>query len=117
MSATREIPKYFSSGNGKCQILHTRLRTGYSFLNYHLFRKNIINDEFCVCGNREDTNHFLFKCQRFHIERQVMVNKLLGMCNLSLDTLLYGDTKLSYQQNVEIFPVVQEYIIRTKRFS
>ena len=45
-----------------------------------------------------------------------MVNKLLGMCNLSLDTLLYGDTKLS-QQNVEIFQTVQDYIMRTKRFS
>ena len=102
ISATREIPKYFFSGNRKGQILHTRLRTGCSSLNYHLFRKNIINDEFCICGNREDTNHFLFECPRFHIQRQEMVNKLLGMCNLSLDTLLYGDTKLSYLQNVEI---------------
>ena len=58
-----------------------------------------------------------FECPRFHIQRQVMVNKLLGMCNLSLDTLLYGDTKLSYQQNVEIFQTVQDYIIRMKRFS
>ena len=77
----------------------------------------MINDEFCVCGNREDTNHYFFECPRFHIQRQVMGNKLLGMCNLSLDTLLYGDTQLSYLQNVEIFQTVQDYIIRTTRFS
>ena len=40
-----------------------------------------------------------------------MVNKLLGVCKLPLDTLLYGDTKLSYQQNIEIFQTVQDYII------
>ena len=40
-----------------------------------------------------------------------MVYKLLGVCKLPLDTLLYGDTKLSYQQNIEIFQKVQDYII------
>ena len=70
----------------------------------------------CVVIERTPITSF-FECARFHIQRQVMVNKLLGMCNLSLDTLLYGDTKLSYQQNVEIFQTVQDYILRTKRFS
>ena len=74
-----------------------RLRTGCSSLNYHLFCKNIINDELCVCGNREDTNHFLFVCPRFQMQRQIMVNKLLSMCNISLHVLLYGDNSLSFQ--------------------
>lgn len=114
---TREIPKYYCSGNRKGQILHTRLRTGCSSLNYHLFRKNIINDEYCVCGNIEDTNHFLFVCPRFDIQRQIMINKLLRICNPTLDVLLYGDSNLNFEQNVEIFETVQEFIVRTKRFS
>lgn len=117
IKVTRDIPKYYFSGDRKGQILHTRLRTGCSSLNYHLFCKNIINDELCVCGNREDTNHFLFVCPRFQMQRQIMVNKLLSMCNISLHVLLYGDNSLSFQQNVEIFQIVQDFIVRTKRFS
>ena len=117
IKVTRDIPKYYFSGDRKGQILHTRLRTGCSSLNYHLFRKNIINDELCVCGNREDTNHFLFVSPRFQMQRQIMINKLLSMCNISLHVLLYGDNSLSFQQNVEIFQIVQDFIVRTKRFS
>ena len=117
IKVTRDIPKYYFSGDRKGQILHTRLRTGCSSLNYHLFCKNIINDELCVCGNREDTNHFLFVCPRFQMQRQIMVNKLLSMCNISLHVLLYGDNSLSFQQNVEIFQIVQDFIVRMKRFS
>ena len=69
-----------------------------------------------MCANREDTNHFFLKCPGWHIQMQVMINKLLGMCNLFLNILL-NDTYLSVQQNSEIFLVVQDYIIRTKRFS
>ena len=117
IKVTRDIPKYYFSGDRKGQILHTRLRTGCSSLNYHLFCKNIINDELCVCGNREDTKHFLFVCPRFQMQRQIMVHKLLSMCNISLHVLLYGDNSLSFQQNVEIFQIVQDFIVRTKRFS
>ena len=46
-----------------------------------------------------------------------MINKLLSMCNISLHVLLYGDNSLSFQQNVEIFQIVQDFIVRTKRFS
>ena len=117
IKVTRDIPKYYFSGDRKCQLLHTRLRTGCSSLNYHLFRKNIINDELCVYGNREDTNQFLFVCPRFQMQRQVMINKILSICNISLHVLLYGDNSLSVRQNVAIFQIVQDFIVRTKRFS
>ena len=36
---------------------------------------------------------------------------------ISLHVLLYGDNSLSFQQNVEIFQIVLDFIVRTKRFS
>ena len=42
--------------------------------------------------------------------------RLLPISNPTLDLLLFGDTTLSYQVNVNIFSAVQDYIMRTKRF-
>ena len=63
-----------------------------------------------VEGGYRGAHHFSFECPRFHIQRQVMINKLLGRYNLSLNILLYADTNLSVQQNVAVFQIVQDYI-------
>ena len=54
----RFVPKYYSVGNRKLQILHTRLRT----LNHDLFRKHITESPLCRYGAIETTEHFLMAC-------------------------------------------------------
>ena len=72
----------------------------------------------CVVIERTPTISYSFVLDfRFQMQRQIMINKLLSMCNISLHVLLYGDNSLSFQQNVEIFQIVQDFIVRTKRFS
>ena len=44
-------PEHYLFGNRKEQILHTRLRTNCSILNYDLYSKNIIDSPLCRCNN------------------------------------------------------------------
>ena len=44
------VPKHYIFGNRKEQILHTRLRTNCSVLNYSLYLKNIIDSPLCRCN-------------------------------------------------------------------
>ena len=50
------VPKYYLFGNMKEQILHIRLRTNCSVLNYDLNLKNIIDSPLCRCNNIETVN-------------------------------------------------------------
>ena len=65
-SEIKKIPKFYFAGKRLGQIYHSRLRTKCGSLNQHLFSKNIVESPLCVCGALEDTNHFLFNCERFH---------------------------------------------------
>ena len=49
------VPKHFYTGKRHAQILHTRLRTKCSALNYDLFLKNITDSPLCRCGDIENT--------------------------------------------------------------
>ena len=55
-------PKRYLFGNWKEQILHTRLRTSCSVLNYILYLKNIIDSPLCHCNNIETVNYFFPDC-------------------------------------------------------
>ena len=54
----RTVPSHFYVGHRKLQILHTRLRTKCSSLNYDLFIKNIVDSPLCRCGKVENAEHF-----------------------------------------------------------
>ena len=41
------VPTYYYTGNRSAQILHTRLRTNCSSLNFYLFTKNVIDSPLC----------------------------------------------------------------------
>jgi hypothetical protein len=62
-------PIYYYIGTRLGQILHARLRMQCSSLNYHLFRKNIVNSPFCQCGATETTAHCLLHCPRHNATR------------------------------------------------
>ena len=112
-----KTPKHFYSGTRRAQILHTRLRTNCSSLKYHLFLKNIVDSPLCICGSIEDTTHYLLKCPAYRNIREDMLNNISPICNVTLQILLFGDTSLSYEDNVAIFQYVQRYIRASHRFD
>ena len=111
------LPKYFFEGKRIGQIHHARLRTKCSSLNYHLFKKNIVDDPLCLCGAIEDSKHFLLTCDRYRDLRQVLLDNILPFCEPTFDTLLYGNSELSGAENKLIFLSVQEFIIKSNRFK
>lgn len=111
----KTTPKYFYFGDRKLQILHTRLRTKCSSLNYHLFLKNISPSPLCECGQMETNFHYFFECNRFRTCRE----KLLGNLNnfdITLNTLLFGNPDISDTDNANIFKHVHTFISESKRF-
>ena len=66
------VPKYFYTVSRKLQILHTRLRTGCSSLNYDLFVKSISDTPLCSCrsGDVENAEQFFLSCN-FYRDRPI----------------------------------------------
>ena len=52
------VLKYFFVGDRHPKVLHTRLRTKGSALNYEIYLKNLTGTPFCRCGNIETSEHF-----------------------------------------------------------
>ena len=107
-------PRYYNEGKRLAHILHSRLRTNCSSLNQHLYSKNIVQSSLCACGGIEDTGHFLFHCPLYHNYRQDMLRSVSRLCQHSL---LYGNDNLSVSDNKQIFIIVQDFIVKTKRFQ
>ena len=111
-----QIPKYFYIGDRRLQMLHTRLRTNCSALKQDLFRKNISDTSQCTCGSAETADHFLLECPRYHGQRQELFQVISLICPISVDVLLFGNSTVSYETNVNIFEAVHNYIKKCKRF-
>ena len=110
-------PRYYSEDKGLAQILLSRLRTNCSSLNQHLYSKNIVQSVLCARGSIKDKGHFLLHCPLYHNYRQDMLRSMSRLCQPSLNTLLYGNDKLSFGDNKHICISVQEFIVKTKIFQ
>ena len=113
---TSITPKYYYTGDRHTQILHTRLRTKCSSLNYDIFIRNLNDSPFCRCGNIENAEHFLLQCRFYRLQRLEMLNSVLQLCHVTLDVLLFGDSSLSLETNSQIFLLVHKFIKDSKRF-
>ena len=111
------VPLFYLDGKRIGQIYHSRLRMDCSSLNHHLFSKNIIDSPLCIFGRPETTKHYLFDCNRYNNLRQKMLRSISQLCEPTLNALLYGVTDLSDETNRQLFIIIQEYILRTKRFQ
>ena len=111
------VPKFFYDGNRFTSIQHARLRMHCSSLNEHLFSKNIIESPSCVCGEVEDTHHYLLTCPLYHTQRSSLIDVLSPITHINLKIILFGNGTLPDEVNRQIFHHVQTYISKTKRFN
>lgn len=112
------VPIYFSKGNRKLSILHARIRNNCSDLNSDLFLNHLINDRSCSCGNdNENARHYFFECDKYSYLRILMFRKTRQFHPLSLNTILYGKSNVSNDENFLLFQAVQQYIKDSRRFN
>ena len=109
------VPKYFDTLHVSriAQILHNRIRLEFSSLNFHLFKKNLIDNQLCSCGSIETTSHFFFSCPRYTAHRQQYLSNLPHELSVSL---LLRDPNQPCTVNNIILKHAQLYILATKRF-
>ena len=115
-SNVMSVPKFFYTGHRESAIHHARLRMHCSSLNEHLYSKNIVENPACVCGESEDTHHFILTCPLYHRQRSLLFDSLSLITRPDLNTLLFGNGALSDDANHQVFNHVQTYISKTKRF-
>ena len=125
----RPSPNYvYNCHNPRGICLITRLRLGLSHLREHKFKhgfQDMLNP-LCSCGNDvESTEHFLLHCPQFVNERRTLLSTL-GNFNCSLlentskvltQTLLFGTTSLSPNDNSKILSATIDFILSSKRFD
>ena len=116
---TPKVAAYYDCGDRLDQISHTHLRTECCSLNQHLFRRNLVQNPYCVCGEIKDNKHFLLTCPRHTQMNDEMVLSKQQKTNVELttDVLLFGTDAVSDEVNTSIFKAVQNYIKLFKRFS
>ena len=101
----------FFIGTRKFNIVHAQLRMNCSSLNAHLYRLHVVDSPSCACSHSmEDTSHFFFNCPLYYTERQSLRNVITRYTEFKLDTLLFGDNNLRYEDNVTIIFAVHAYI-------
>ena len=55
--------------------------------------------------------------ERFYNLRQELFNKIISICQPSLNILLFGSEQLTDFENRQIFIAVQEFLLKSKRFD
>ena len=121
--------KHFSRGKKSSNSLLTRIRVGRSDLNQHKFTVGLVDSPQCDCQFREESpSHFFLDCFLYMPERQ----NLFGLIEhyipkfksfnkpKKLNIILEGfeiQNDDFIQLNTTLTLAVQNFILKTKRFS
>ena len=112
-----KLTELYYVGNRFAAVLHTRLRLGHSQLNSHLFDIGVTQSPKCRCDQGiEDTWHFFFVCPFYSVFRDCLHRIVINYAPFGLETVLYGFSESTLENNKKIFLAVQDYILKTKRF-
>ena len=126
--------KLYSRFNGAQAVNHTRMRLGLSGLKSQRHDYNHVPHlTFDYCGGRrEDALHYFLQCRVFAPMRVALLDSVTALCqskNIQHDMtrtlvqkelvncLLNGDKRLSDDENVNLFRMVQQFIYDSKRFQ
>ena len=63
---------------------NTMILTGHGLLKSHMFKVKLTDDPFCRFCKRqkEDINHFIFHCEKLHVERNKLMNFMKTSFNI-----------------------------------
>ena len=91
------IPRHYSDGHRKLNIILTQLRFNASFLNYDLCKVKILLNASCNCGAPcENYHHFFFDCDKYTDNREIIFIKGRSPSNGKLsDFSFYIDSQKS----------------------
>jgi hypothetical protein len=71
------IPRHYSCGPRKLNIILIQLRCNASFLNYDLCKVKILSNASCNSGAPwENSHHFIFDCDKYTDNREILFNSL-----------------------------------------
>ena len=107
---------YYSMGCRLTNCIILSMKLHCSELNYDLFKNNLTENKYCVCGEVETPFHYLFQCQQYTLFRNQLYHETGFVQELSLDIILNGDNGLSHQNNTILHQAVTTFIKSTKRF-
>jgi len=101
-SISLPIPRYYSYGPIKLNMILTHLRCNESFLNYDLCRVEILSNASCNCGAPcKNSHHFFFDCDKYTDNRGILFNSLNWLpsnINIDVNLLTKGSDFLAYQE-------------------
>ena len=114
------IPKYYSYGPRKLNIVLTQFRFSATFINCDLHKVNIQSNPPCSCGAiREDSYHYFFECPLYNEIRNDLLNCLDWLpndCHLDLNLIFFCNSTLTNEQNELVLKKVFDYIRKSERF-
>jgi hypothetical protein len=104
------IPRHYSYGPRKLNIILTHLRCNASFLNYDLCKVKILSNASCNCGAPcENSHHFFFDCDKYTDNREILfdsLNWLPSNINIDVKLLTKGSDFLTYQEHTTILDML-----------
>jgi len=110
------VPKFYFGNDRFSEIIHTKIRLEISDLHADLVKRHLAEDSSCQCGYQfENAHHYLFDCPNFNNAREATLNKI-ERTNYTLETLLYGNHMNTLTENQDLFKIVSNYIVMSKRF-
>ena len=124
---SQQLPGY-SSGNRRPNVLHTRFRLGFTQLNSDLFIRSLTDSPNCRCGyQNESYSHYFLDCPLHIVSRNSLFTsinqKFPYLLNSSspaqlLNLFIFGfDDLMHSKYNVDLFELVQTFIVSSKRFK
>jgi hypothetical protein len=106
-SISMPIPRHYSYGPRKMNIILIQLRHIASFLNYDLCKDKKKSSASCNCGAPCKNSHlFVFDCDKYRDNREILFNSLNWLpsnINIDANLLTKGSDFLTHQENKTIF--------------
>ena len=113
------VPAYYLGGDRKSEIIHCKLRLEISDLQDDLVKRHLAELSSCRCGHHcENAQHYLLDCPLYDNARSTTIHLIdqIDHRGYTLNCLLYGNPARSFNENMQIFDHVKEYISTSKRF-
>ena len=108
--------KLFNFGNRKPNVILSLIRMKCSGLNSHMKSRRIVTNATCQCGCRfENASHYFLSCPMFANQRRLLKSDIPNDA-FNIRVLLYGNKKLSLNENKLIIAKTHQYILATRRF-